>query len=433
MTETEVRRTIAKALQGARTMDPHCHLNPGKPVALNLTDILLYHHVWIELISAGMDQRETNLTGLPHELADPGLEPAERVRRALPFLPRIRNSTIAVMLRWLLEDVYGFREELTPAGVERLSEIVARRGREEGWQDRLFDGLCGIERCISVQRKGKVSNPRIEAAIEALGVVNLADGKRAPRAVLSELDKLLGREVRSASDFADVLKKVLHRLPIKELRFLGAWVLPDITPQLASDREVTRIIGQAREDMPLSPFELGSVTYFGMTRALELLRATPLRTIQLIVGAQVFPPHRSVTQWDGSYTEAIARLAGQFEDFHFNLATSSEVYIHDTAILAKHFPNLSVAGYWWHTFYPGLIRKSLEMRLDTVPMGKIVGFFSDAYHVEWCYPKLKLVKKVLGDVLVERVQSGWYSLDDARAIIPAILHDAARDIYHMGT
>ena len=180
MTETEVRRTIAKALQSARVMDPHCHLDPGKPVARSLADIVLDHHVWIELISASMDQRETNLTGLPHELVAPGLEPAERVCRALPFLPRIRNSTITVMLRWLLEDIYGFREELTPAGVERLSDLVARRGREKGWQDRLFDGICGIERCISVQRKPKVSNPRIESAREALGLVNLADGKRAP-------------------------------------------------------------------------------------------------------------------------------------------------------------------------------------------------------------------------------------------------------------
>jgi glucuronate isomerase len=433
MTDTEIRSAIGEALRGARVMDPHCHLDPAKPVARSLTDILLYHHVWIELVSAGMDQRATNPTGLPHELVAADLEPAERVRRALPFLLRIRNSTVAVMLRWLFEDLYGFREELKPANVERLSELVARRGAERDWPDRLFDGFCGIDRCISVQTRSISGDPRIERGNEALGCVNLADGKRAPRAVLLEMDKRLGREVRSASDFADVLKKVLDELPIGNLRFLGAWVLPDITPLHATDKEVTRIISQAREGTPLSPLDLGSVTYFGMTRALELLRATPLRTIQMIVGAQVFPPHRSVTDWSGAYCGAVARLAGQFEDFHFNLATASEVYIHDTAILAKHFPNISVAGYWWHTLYPRLIRKSLELRLDAVPLGKIVGFFSDAYRAEWCYPKLKLVKQILGDLLVERVQSRWYSLDDAQAIIRTILHDAPKEIYHMGT
>ena len=433
MTETEVRRAIAEALKGARVMDPHCHLNGAQPAAQTFADILLYHHVWIELVSAGMGQRETNLTGLPHELVDPGLEPIARVRRAVPYLPRIRNSTISVMLRWMLEDLYGFREQLTPANVDRISEIVVRRAKEKGWQDRVFDEFCGIERCISVHRKGRVGNRRFEWANEVLGVVNLSDGKRTPRAVLADLDKVLGREVRNAADFTDVLKKLLDSLPIKDLRFLGAWVLPDINATFAGERDVTRTLVQAREDRPLSPSDLGGVTYFGMARALELLRATPLRTIQMIVGAEVFPPHRSVTQWDGSFCGGVARLAGQFEDFHFNMGMASEPFIHDTAILAKHFPNISVAGYWWHTLYPRLIRKSLEIRLDTVPMGKIIGFFSDAYHVEWCYPKLKLVKQILEEILVERVQNGWYSIDDARAIIQAILHDAPRDIYHIGT
>ena len=146
MTDKDARRTIAEALQGARVMDPHCHLNAERPVARNLADILLYHHVWIELVSAGMGQRETNLTGLPHELADPGLEPAERVRRALPFLPRMRNSTIAVLLRWLLEDVYGFREQLAPKNIEPLMDIVARRGGEEDWQEEHHGESFRVER-----------------------------------------------------------------------------------------------------------------------------------------------------------------------------------------------------------------------------------------------------------------------------------------------
>ena len=272
MTDTEIRRTIDGALRDVRVMDPHCHLDAQKPVARTLADILLYHHVWIELISAGMGQKETNLTGLPHELVDPGLPPEERVRRALPWLPRIRNSTISVLLRWLLEDVYGFHGKRDPAGIEGLSELVARRGAEADWPDRLFGGTCGIERLISVEKKRKIGDPRIERANEALGWVNLSDGRRGPRAMLSDMEALLGRDVRSASDIGDVLKKVIDALPVGDLRFLGAWVLPYITPQRATDAEVTRIIARAREGTPLSPDELGSVTYFGMTRALELLR-----------------------------------------------------------------------------------------------------------------------------------------------------------------
>jgi hypothetical protein len=108
---------------------------------------------------------------------------------------------------------------------------------------------------------------------------------------------------------------------------------------------------------------------------------------------------------------------------------ASDMYIQDTAILAKHFPNISVAGYWWHTMYPYYIRKALETRLDMVPASKIIAFFSDAYHAEWCWPKLRMVKQIVGEILVERVAKGWYDMDTALAIIPTIFYDAPKAIY----
>ena len=97
--------------------------------------------------------------------------------------------------------------------------------------------------------------------------------------------------------------------------------------------------------------------------------------------------------------------------------------------MAKHIPNISVAGYWWHTLYPFYIRKSIETRLDIVPASKIVAFFSDAYHCEWYWPKLRLVKQIMGEVLVDRVKRGMYDLDTALAIIPTVFHDAPKEIY----
>ena len=432
ISDNEARRAIQEALSQVRVVDPHTHLSPRRPTARNLADVVLYHHVWIELVSAGMGQRETNATGMPHELENPVVEPAERIRRALPWLPRIRNTAVAMMLRWVLEDVYGFHETLDAGNAERLARIVAERAGDAGWEERLFTQVCGIERSISVQTTDPTLNRRILAASEALGKVNLTDGKRAPREVLSDLDARLGREVRTAADYCAALDTVLASLPVASLKFLGAWVSPAFAPDLATETDVTRIIGLAREGRPASAVEMGSVAWFGLTHCLERLRATPLRTIQVILGAEVLVPHRSLTQWGGEFAMSFGRFAGQFEDFHFNMSTAAEAHIQDLAILAKHVPNISVAGYWWHTFYPSLIRKSLEMRLEMVPMGKIIGFFSDAYHAEWCYPKLKLVKLVLEDILCDRVRRGWYTLDDALAVIPAILHDAPKRIYATG-
>jgi len=389
----------------------------------------LYHHVWIELISAGMGQREVTLTGLPHELSDPQLEPMERVRRALPYLSRIRNTTIGMLLSWLLEDLYGFKGKLQLADLDSLASEVELRSRDTEWPERFFTNICGIEKAATVERCGQKPFHRLACADERLRILDIADGKSSPRELLQSMTSILGHDIRTASDYHDFVLKLAVDPSLGSPLFLTAWMPAFFTNELAEERAVTRIIKKAWNGKPLSHTEMGSISYFGMVSALEALRKTNVRTIQLIVGAEVIPPHRSVTSWNGNFSGAAARLASRFEDFHFNLSAASDAYTQDIAVLAKHIPNISVAGYWWHTLYPFYIRKSIETRLDMVPVSKIIAFFSDAYHCEWCWPKIRLVKQIMGEVLADRVNRGMYDLDTALSIIPVVFHDAPKEIY----
>src|SRR5512133_3324426 len=103
----DTRRVIRQALADVKVVDPHCHLRPYKPAADTLADIVLYHHIWIELVSSGMNRFELTRAGLPHEMVDPEMPPIERVRLALPYLPNIQNTVSGMFLRWILQDLYG--------------------------------------------------------------------------------------------------------------------------------------------------------------------------------------------------------------------------------------------------------------------------------------------------------------------------------------
>ena len=334
-----------------------------------------------------------------------------------------------MLFRWLLADLYGVKGTLEESGLEKLADQVERRGRDAGWPEHFFADVCGIEKAVTVESLGEKPFGRILGADERLRMLNIADGKASPRECLERMGVLLGRDVKTAADYREFAAKLAVDPSRGSPRFIGAWMPAYFSYELADETAVTRTLAKAWLGEPLSHTEMGSVSWFGMTCALEELRKTPVRTIQLIVGAEVLPPHRSVTHWSGRFSGAMARLASRFEDFNFNLGAASDMYTQDTAILAKHIPNISVTGYWWHTLYPFYIRKSIETRLDIVPAGKIVAFFSDAYHCEWCWPKLKLVKQIMGDVLVERVAKGWYDLDTALSIIPTVFHDAPKAIY----
>jgi len=425
----ETQKKIFGALETVTVIDPHCHLDASQPAARNLADIILYHHVWIELISAGMGQNEVTKAGLPHELADPQMDPVQRVQKALPYLKGIRNTTVGSLLKWLLSDLYGINGPLRESDIEILASTVERNGKDESWPGHFFGDICRIEKVVTVEPLKQKRFERIAGADERLRMLNIADGKDSPSERLEAMAVMLGMDIRTAADYRDFAAKLATDPSYGSPLFLGAWMPAFFTDEMAGENAISRIISKAREGGSLSPAEMGSVSYFGMSAALETLRTTPLRTIQLIAGAEVIPPHRSLTQWSGRFCGACARLASHFGDFRFNFSVASDAFTQDIAVMSKHIPNISVGGYWWHTLYPFYIRKSIETRLDLIPASKIIAFFSDAYHIEWCLPKLKLVKQIFGEVLIDRVSRGMYDLDTALSIIPVVFHDAPKEIY----
>jgi hypothetical protein len=55
----------------------------------------------------------------------------------------------------------------------------------------------------------------------------------------------------------------------------------------------------------------------------------------------------------------------------------------------------------------------MRERLERVPANKQIGFFSDAYCVEWSFAKAVLVRKFLARVLAERIELGQFDLEGA--------------------
>jgi len=94
-------------------------------------------------------------------------------------------------------------------------------------------------------------------------------------------------------------------------------------------------------------------------------------------------------------------------------------------------PNFSLAGYWWHNFFPSIIERVMEERLDMLPLNRQVGFFSDAYCIEWAWAKATMVKRVLARVLAKKVALGQYNAEEATGIARAILYETPQTLLGM--
>jgi glucuronate isomerase len=99
--------------------------------------------------------------------------------------------------------------------------------------------------------------------------------------------------------------------------------------------------------------------------------------------------------------------------------------------LCRELPNLSLSGYWWHNFFPSIMARVMDERLDMLPVNKQVGFFSDAYCAEWTYAKSKMVRRVLAGVLAHKVALGMYDLEEAVRIAAALFVDTPSTLLGM--
>jgi hypothetical protein len=77
------------------------------------------------------------------------------------------------------------------------------------------------------------------------------------------------------------------------------------------------------------------------------------------------------------------------------------------------------------------MRQVMEERLDMVPVNKQVGFFSDAYCLEWTYAKAKMILNQLSVVLAAKVEYGQYTRNDALVVARAILYETSKELLGM--
>ena len=99
--------------------------------------------------------------------------------------------------------------------------------------------------------------------------------------------------------------------------------------------------------------------------------------------------------------------------------------------LARELPNLSLAGYWWHNFFPSAIAQVMHERLEMLPANKQVAFFSDAYCAEWSYAKVVIMRKVMAKVLAEQIELGHLNQTQAMELCAKILYQSPQTLLGM--
>jgi glucuronate isomerase len=109
--------------------DPHSHIDPLRPAARNLDEVLGYHYYTELCHSAGM----------PAEHVAPALEPRVRARNLARYLDRIDNT---VQYSWLLDiarSFHGFEGRITPETIDGLYDRADKSQSGAAWDREVWE------------------------------------------------------------------------------------------------------------------------------------------------------------------------------------------------------------------------------------------------------------------------------------------------------
>jgi hypothetical protein len=433
---------LEEALAAVPVLDIHTHLVGGKLGARGLHDVLLYHMVISDLYSAGCP---TGARLSPYPAWPSPAEAAQRIEEALPFLPAVHNTSSCWGVRLILRDLYGWKEPITRDSWRKLDALIRERADDRVWHHSILDRL-NIQRTgTEIARRGQgEDDARLQYALEWGFFTRCQWGEY--DTALYELERCWGRTPESPSpigagsrpatertiqNLADVHDAVTHyvnAIPYDQVLATATHLSTDIDYRLVSDAEMEAALARRAS---AGPAERDIYAAYINERFLSQLERHGERIVfQFSFGAEPLP-FETGSRLKQETIRQLGEMIGRHPHLRFQCFLASRHANQSLCTLARELPNFSLAGFWWHNFFPDVIRQVMGERLDMLPATKQVGFFSDAYCVEWTYAKAVLVRKQLAAVLGQKIDQGQFSPDEALHVARSILFETPQHLLRM--
>lgn len=404
-------------------IDPHSHIDPHAAGSRSLADILGYHYYTELAHSAGMSQAP-----LAADVA-----PRERVRAVLGHMDRFDNTAQYAWFLDIARTFLGFTgERITADDCDALFDEAERRLGQPGWDDEVLrrsnvekvfltndfdDPLEGFDttRYVPCLRTDdlvfRLDQPAVRARLAQATNVEVGDEATLRQAMRTLFEHFTAKGAKACAislppDFAP-FERVDSGLEVA----LHALDSPNPADVRGRQAAVFRLLAESCRDFEL-PFDL----MIGVNR-----RVYPGGVHQ---GQDLFDQRTSLIQY--------ADLFNAFPEVAFCVSVLSSGQNQELVSYSWIFPNVVTSGHWWYSNIPAYVEADCRARLQAVPKTKQIGYYSDAYKLEFILPKYNMYRRLLARILADDfVRTGIYGEAQAIALARLLLRENAQRIFEV--
>lgn len=403
---SSTRQSILQALRDTRLVDPHSHINPHSPASNTLADILGYHYYTELAHSAGLSKGE---------IESKELGPRELVGRLVGGLHHLTNTAQYAWLIDICQRFFGFEGDVVDqSNWEALYDTAESTMGLADWADVVLD-KSNVESVFLTndfddKLVGFDTNKYIPCLRTDDLVFHLSKSEVRDRlAVCSGID--LDGSLKSVRDS---LEQRFEHFVAHGARACAISLPPDFSPHRVSDgRAMTALDAILRQGPSADASHQAAMARRVFWTIVELCDQFGL-PMDLMIGVNRGVYAEGVHQGRDLYDSRVSliqyrELFNAFPNVKFPISVLASVTNQELVSYSWIFPNVFTNGHWWYSNTPSFIRRDAAARLEAVPRNKQVGYYSDAYKLEFIAPKFDMYRRILSGILMDDfvIERGW--------------------------
>lgn len=418
----QLRQRIGEALNAIALVDTHEHI-PAEETILN--DRLGFfgffdHYVSSDLVSAGMPRQD--LDAMRNDKN--GLSFDERWALMAPYWPFVRNTGYGRAMREYMADLFGVADINEDTYVD-LSERICE-AHQPGWYRTVLREKADIDTAIVVTWPGQSVTVdheffRASPILDHYAMVST-------RAELGTLEAESDCSIQTLAQLCAAQEARLDRFVehgIAAVKLFLAYRRPllfEPVAEAAAARCFDRIwLSQA---LDLTFEDLKPMQDF-MTRRLVGLATDRGLPIQVHTGLQ----EGNGNVLENSKPTLLANMFLDFGDARFDVFHAGYPFTGHVAALAKNFQNVYADLCWVPAISPRVAKRTLHEWIETIPANKIFAAGGDSNYVEGAYGHAKVTRRIVRDVLAEKVEQDGTTEDEALWLAQRLLRENAATFF----
>lgn len=404
---TPLSRVLYKALDSIALIDSHSHINPYAPASENLGDLLGYHYYTELAHSSGMDKSA---------IEEPGISAKEKVKRLFGHLANIDNT---VQWSWFLElsqELFGFSGDyIDSSNWEQLFDLASNCMAQPDWESQVLSKSNVEKVFLTNDFDDSLTGFDTQRYVPCLRTDDLVFHIANP-ATRKRLLQSTGIEPANPQQIRECLSKLFEHFCANQARACAISLPPWFTPVSHSQNRAgvatafDEILAQGL-DASEANRQLLAEWIFWQIAELADHHQLPF-DLMIGVNRKVYPT--GVFQGQDLYDSRVSliqysELFNAFPKLKFPISVLASVTNQELVDYAWIFPNVITHGHWWYSNTPNYIRHDLRGRIEAIPRNKQIGYYSDAYKLEFILPKFRMYKRLLAETLATEYcgARGW--------------------------